>query len=204
MNHISKDILYNIASERVILKYVFVFMGIRSIGGRKGPQNILQPYFFSRHSFFPHHSLAFTSFPHPSSLRGDWWCWDIFWGNVGGLQSISYLMWASLARRDDNNNNNNANTLPAQLDCSSTHWLLNSYHITLRGDGTQETGQGLCGPVKHTLPFLKNIPSGNSLAFPAEHELAWQSDQLIAPVRLIPPAWLIAITSPRTEWVQLH
>lgn len=66
--------------------------------------------------------------------------------------------------------------------------VLKSYHRARQGDSTRGTGQGRGGPVKHTLPFLKNIPSGNHLAFPAKHEHAWQSDQLIAPVRLIPHA----------------
>ena len=144
------------------------------------------PFFF-RHSFFPLHSLPFTSLPHPASLWRDWKCWDIFWRNVGGLQFISYLVWISFTRRRNNNNNNSANTLPGQLDNSSMHWLLNSYPITPRGDITQGMGWGLWRPVKHALPFLK------------KHELAWQWEQLITPVHLILPVWLITITSPRTE-----
>lgn len=168
------------------------------VGGLK---TLYNPIFF-RHSFLPHYSLPFTSLSHPASLWWDWKCWDIFWGNVGGQQSISYLMWVSFTRR--RNNNNNASALPAQLDSISVHWLLKSYPITPRGDSTQGTGQGLWSPVKHTLPFLKNIPSGNSLAFPAKHELAWQSDQPIAPVHHILPVWLITITSPKSEWLQLQ
>lgn len=110
--------------------------------------------------------------------------------------------WASFTRRKKKNNN--ANTLPAKLDSSSTHWLLKSYCITLGGDSTPGTARGLWGPMKHTLPFLKNIPSGNNLAFPAKHELAWKPDQLITAVRLIPQAWLITITSRRTQWIQLQ
>lgn len=140
--------------------------------------------------------------PRPFSLWGDGWSWDIFWGNMGGLQSISYSMWASFTRRKKKNNK--ANTLPAKLDSSSMDWLLKSYCITLWGDNTPGTGRGLWGPVKHTLPFLKNIPSGNNLAFPAKHELAWQSDQLITPVHLILHAWLITVNSLRTQWIQLQ
>lgn len=76
-----------------------------------------------------------------------------------------------------------------QSSLTALHALvLNSYHRARQGDGTRGTGQGRGGPVKHTPPFLKNIPSGNNLAFPAKHEHAWQSDQLIAPVHLIPHA----------------
>lgn len=119
-----------------------------------------------------------------------------------GRSAIHFLLDVGLFTRRGNNNNS-ASALPAQLDSISVHWLLKSYPITPRGDSTQGTGQGLWRPVKHTLPFLKNIPSGNNLAFPEKHELAWQSDQLIAPVLHILPVWLITITSPKTEWLQL-
>lgn len=53
------------------------------------------------------------------------------------------------------------------------HQVAYAEHIAMRGDSTQGTRQGL---VKFTLPFLKNIPLGSNLAFPAKHELAWQFD----------------------------
>lgn len=84
----------------------------------------------------------------------------------------------------------------------SMPWLLRRFPVTLQGDSTQGMGQGPWGPVKHSLPFQNNIPIGNNLAFPANHELAWQSDQLVTPVHVIPHAWLITIASPRTQWIQ--
>lgn len=185
-----------IASSFVSLKYILIFILIRDISWGKGVLKTLSGPIFSG---FPSSSVTpclLLASPHPSRLWGDEWRWHIFWGNVGGLQSISYLMWAPFTR--GKKKNNNTNTLPAKLDGSSMHWLLKSYCITLWGDSTPGTARGLWGPMKRTLPFLKNIPSGNNLAFPAKHELAWQSDQLIAAVHLIPHAWLITITSPRT------
>lgn len=61
----------------------------------------------------------------------------------------------------------------------------------LRGDSAPESGQGLGRP---SLLFLKNIPLGNNLAFPAKHELAWQPDQLITAVHLMLHGWLITRT----------
>lgn len=165
-----------------------MFIGIRSIGG--GGLKTLFILFFQTFLLFLC-SLPFTSFPYPSSLREDWWCWGISWGNVGNvLQSISYLM--GLHSPEENNN---AHTLPAQLDSSPMYWCLKSQ---LWGDSTQGTGQGLGD--QWSIPFhsWKNIPSGNYLVFPAKHELVWQPDKLITPVHLIPHAWLITITRPRT------
>lgn len=171
-NQKSRHIFMTSVSSFVSLKYALVFILIRSLGGDS--QNTLQSHFFQTFLLFPTTPCLLLASPTLLVYEGDWRCWAIFWGTVGGLQSISYLMWVSFTRRK--NNNNSANTFPAQLDSSSMHWLLKSCSFTSRGDSTQRIGQGLWRPVKHTLPFLKNIPAGNNLAFPAKHELARQSD----------------------------
>lgn len=202
MNQISKDIfLWQLCLNLLVWSMHWSLYELEALVGGGCPQNILLPYFL-RHSFFLHHSLPFTSFPHPSSL---WGTDDVriffeeMWEVCHPLPT-----WCGLHVPEENNHHQQCKRNSSTAREQSTHWLLKSYHVTWQGDNTHGTGQGLGGPVKHTLPFQENIPSGNNLAFPAKHELAWQSDQLITPVHLIPCAWLITITSPRTEWIQLQ
>lgn len=163
------------------------------VGGVSKP---FSSYFFW-HSFFSHApclSLASPILP-VYERTGD----EVFLEEMWEMVCNPFPIWCGLHSPEENNN---AHTLPAQLDSSPTHWCLESYCITLWGDSTRGTGQGLGD--QWSIPFhsWKNIPSGNNLAFPAKHELVWQPDKLITPVHLIPRAWLITITRPRTQWIQ--
>lgn len=62
--------------------------------------------------------------------------------------------------REENNRHQQCRHHSSTARQQSTHWLSKSYHVTRQGDNAQGTGQGLRGPAKHTLPFLKNTPSG--------------------------------------------
>lgn len=121
-----------------------------------------------------------------------------------GRSVIHFLLGVGFIYEKKTTATNNADIVPAQLDSSPRTGFQRAI-MSLDKVTTLKGRDRVCeGQRSIPFPFWKTPPRGNTLAFPAKHELAWQSDQLITPVHLIPYAWLITIASPRTEWIQLQ